>query len=258
MLYQDVVHDAEEYMVYESLPQPKLVQDSVLIEHGIGRLVRFNDTLKIIIDEPLIFCSIMGYCYRHDIDYPKHRVICKAAMTDNIGRSNPSEMFAVTALSQAFERAERIGEVLDFPVYNKPDWADEEGRVVQLIRNDEGHWETIPVSKLESPRPGEGKTAHSAQEVVDWLNKSTSEDRDTAFCYPVQYMGPDCIFLLELSSGRYVWVFLQVKLCASAGILPIADLKDAARSVIPESAWKIKSVGHLVLIPCNISDAASN
>jgi len=87
-----------------------------------------------------------------------------------------------------------------------------------------------------------GLAATSADGVIDWMNGQGDIERNPAFCYPGSHMGPDCIFLLRLSSGRFIWVFMQVKMCSGSGRIPLADLMDATRSVTPTRAWMVESV----------------
>ena len=98
-------------------------------------------------------------------------------------RFHPPQMFAVEAFCQSLERATKIADVLEFPLFHdRPDWASERGQVVQLIRsNVAGRWEAVSISSRGTRK---GLAATSADEVIGWMNGQSDIERNPAFCYP--------------------------------------------------------------------------
>jgi len=168
-----VIQDAIDHMAFALLPKPKPAGPGVgtLVKHGVGNLIGTEETLQTVVSEPLIFCSIMGHTHRYDGEQLRHKIICQAtAMIAGSVRFHPPQMFAVEAFCQSLERATKIADVLEFPLFHdRPDWASERGQVVQLIRsNVAGRWEAVSISSRHKKR-----TCRHICRRSDWLDERT-------------------------------------------------------------------------------------
>jgi hypothetical protein len=205
--------------------------EAMYVEYGFARFTD-SETQVVMMDEPLIFLAAIRWMNgAHQTSYK--------LLSRDIGQNEPNmcngfENYIVFSLDMIFGQNRRLSEIFSF-VGATPTWANMEVRLVSLYHPDSDEVEASLASFAGSRVPAAtlGMNAKSTDLIISWLNHR----QGPSFCFPHQSMGPDVMFVLQLSDGSLIWVALQVKWSKSKGGKEKLSKKlalDALRSVTPE------------------------
>lgn len=184
---------------------PHLGKDEAMyVEYGFAR---FDDseTRVVVIDEPLVLLAALEWMNKN------HRVSYKLLSRDISTHDrtfNGFENYIVFCLDLIFWKERRLSDVFTFHG-TAPSWADQEARIVSVYSPDSDHPEACAVcfSRLTASSVTSGMNAKSPELTMSWLKHR----QRPPFCFPHQSMGPDVMFILQLSDGSHIWVALQTK-----------------------------------------------
>lgn len=200
-----VVH----YLMRSTTTAPLDGKEAIFVEYGLARFVETDKPQAVKIDEPLVLLAAIKWMESN------HQTIHKTLSQEKSTRSTDSisngfENYIAFCLGVYFSKKRRLSDVFEFHG-EKPAWADLEAELVALHRPSPGNVEISIASFSDSRTPSVtlGTNAHSAREVLSWL-KHTDKMR-SPFCFPQASMGPDLIFILQLSDDSLIWVAVQGK-----------------------------------------------
>ncbi|KAG8815651.1 hypothetical protein FRC18_001409 [Serendipita sp. 400] len=165
-----------------------------LIEYG---LARFTRTGEIGIQEPLALVSILQYFQNNDYSLSKY-----LRTHLQFSRGNAFESIVLFALTELFLRHQRLGDVFAFHD-DSCELARSEGSIVRRT----SYGDFVPLGSIPSSPPIQLVTkAGNIREVTSWIQNGT-----TGWCIPPDYMGPDLLTWIQLTSSRRVLVAIQAK-----------------------------------------------
>ncbi|KAJ6617947.1 hypothetical protein B0H10DRAFT_1279962 [Mycena sp. CBHHK59/15] len=229
------------YWMRSNLASIPIIPDEYdFIEAGFARyskeLVDDSKHWHITLDEPLVILALIEWLKRCDVPFSERlRQAAAKAVTEANG-ANGLEEYLVLYFSAVFDGTTRINEVFDFHG-TSPSWVRKTARLVSLYK--------VPgQSQLEAGTVGESSgpcdtigMGGSFEETQRWL----SHDTRAPFCFPDKMMGPDILFILELSDGSRIWVAVQSKF-SSSNCLPKDVLIKAMATVAPEEYYGSRKV----------------
>ncbi|KAG8768995.1 hypothetical protein FRC15_004829, partial [Serendipita sp. 397] len=165
-----------------------------LIEYG---LARFTRTGQIGIQEPLALVSILQYFQNNDYSPSKY-----LRTHFQFSRGNAFESIVLFALTELFLRQQRLGDVFAFHD-DSCELAGSEGSIVRRTSNGD----FVPLGSIPSSPPIRLVTmAGNIREVTSWIQNGT-----TGWCIPPNYMGPDLLTWIQLTSSRRVLMAIQAR-----------------------------------------------
>ncbi|KAJ3927138.1 MAG: hypothetical protein NXY57DRAFT_965771 [Lentinula lateritia] len=215
------------------------------IVHGFAR-VKMTGVLKHIrIDEPLVMmaCAIWLNGSLESSAHSLYKYVANRIQDHNpsTGR-NGFEEFICFYLQQVFQKPRRLGQV-----FNLPDKQNPEKDIGSQRKLTEG---TTDIQSIgEAKLPGAlGLGVQSMDECVpltDWVKLKGH----TAFCFPMNEMGPDIMCFLKLEDDKgdpedftYVCLAIQCKFHQVDGELEPSTLKDAIATVTPRKFFAPRHV----------------
>ncbi|KAF8824290.1 hypothetical protein HHX47_DHR8000308 [Lentinula edodes] len=220
------------------------------IEYGLARILSKQGRKSIRIDEPLVLlsCSIW---FNHQ---PAHTLY--KTVTDNIQDHNPSagrngfEEFIALYLLNVFQTPTQLKNVFDFSgVAGKLNDQGLENKLATLVTlhldDNAGSSELVEgkICLFGDPRLsgpiGLGIASNGNPVLNDWLNLK----RHTAFCFPMNAMGPDILCFLKLedmanSDFTYVCLAIQCKFHRAEKDLAPLTLRKAVATITPEEFFE--------------------
>ncbi|KAJ3891308.1 hypothetical protein GG344DRAFT_47707, partial [Lentinula edodes] len=220
------------------------------IEYGLARIMSKQGRKSIRIDEPLVLlsCSIW---FNHQ---PAHTLY--KTVTDNIQDHNPStgrngfEEFIALYLLNVFQTPTQLKDVFDFSgVAGKLNDQGLENKLATLVTlhldDNAGSSELVEgkICLFGDPRLsgpiGLGIASNGNPVLNDWLNLK----RHTAFCFPMNAMGPDILCFLKLedmanSNFTYVCLAIQCKFHRAEKDLAPLTLRKAVATITPEEFFE--------------------
>ncbi|KAJ4479578.1 hypothetical protein C8J55DRAFT_475003 [Lentinula edodes] len=227
---------AHEYLFTSKLETCLGQDERAYIELGLARISGYNGQLSLKIDEPLVLLSCSVW-FNEQRSHTIYKTLAHHIQIHNptTGR-NGFEEFIAYYLLKVFQTPRKLNDVFDFACDN--DMGNREAQLVTLHldgsqRLVEGK---VSLAKGTSSLFGPiglsvGPEDHSA--LDEWLNLK----RPAAFCFPMNYMGPDIMCFLKLkgnSWGKFTYVCLaiQCKFYRSQSLKP-STLKGAIATVTP-------------------------
>ncbi|KAJ7665403.1 hypothetical protein DFH06DRAFT_312883 [Mycena polygramma] len=242
--------------VYDSLLRSGLStsfceQDNALVELGFARYTT-ADCTTICISEPLILLATTYYINENRSGQrPFGQSIWQYVVRGIGGRIdskfNGFETYLAFLLADAFATPVPLKDVFEF-TSPAPEWADQSARLVALSKD--------PKEKTregEPPPPPPKRRTHNfnwrehavpagrigetcdVKGTLEWLQHG----RQAPFCFPDNNMGPDILFVLELTNKKLIWVALQAKFLTDG--IDNGPLKDAIRTTVPHKYFVQKS-----------------
>ncbi|KAJ3917989.1 hypothetical protein F5877DRAFT_43543 [Lentinula edodes] len=232
------------------------------IAHGFAR-VNISEGRKLIrIDEPLVMMACAMW-FNGGPESDAHSLYKYVA--NRIQDHNPStgrngfEEFICFYLQQVFQKPRRLGQVFDLPDKENPQvesaLAQKQATLVTLHIDEVGSKRKLMEGTTDIRNIGEAKLPgalglgiKSMKEcipLIDWVKLKGH----TAFCFPMNEMGPDimCFLKLEDDQGKpedftYICLAIQCKFHQVDGELEPSTLKDAIATVTPRKFFAPRHV----------------
>ncbi|KAJ6469557.1 hypothetical protein C8R47DRAFT_1024034 [Mycena vitilis] len=241
--------------VYDSLLRSGLStsfceEDNALVEFGFARYTT-ADCTTVCISEPLILLATTYYINENGSGQRPFGPSIWQYVVRGIGgridsKFNGFETYLAFLLADAFATPVPLKDVFEF-ASPAPEWADQSARLVALSRDPpqetrDGEPPSPPIRRTHNfnwrehavPVGRIGETCN-VEGTLRWLN----HERQAAFCFPDNNMGPDILFVLELANKKLIWVALQAKFLADG--IDNGPLKDAIRTTVPHKYFVQKS-----------------
>ncbi|KAJ3885244.1 hypothetical protein GG344DRAFT_82945 [Lentinula edodes] len=229
------------------------------IAYGFAR-VKFSGELKRIrIDEPLVLMACAMWLNGSPGVMGAHSLYKYVA--NRIQDHNPStgrngfEEFICFYLQRVFQTPRRLGQVFDF-LDKKSALAQKRATLVTLQIDKVGTKRKLVEGTTDIQNIGEAKLPGALGLGIESLDESASLTdwvklkSHTAFCFPMNEMGPDIMCFLKLQGDKdnpedftYICLAVQCKFYQVDGELEPSTLKDAIATVTPR---KFFAPRHLV------------
>ena len=222
------------YLMRSVLPISLGKDEATYVEYGFARFTD-PETKTVAVDEPLVLLAATHWINaNHRTSY---KFFAKQIHLHDPA-SNGFENYIAFCIDMIFSsQRRRINEVFSF-VGTPPPWSELEAELVALHRTTttdlQGTVEQGSVRHFafSGPSLALGMNAKTPAETTAWLNHRSH----SPFCFPVDSMGPDLIFVLRLADGSTIWVALQAKFSSGKnGSLSRPFLRRAMRSVTPSN-----------------------
>ncbi|KAF9075340.1 hypothetical protein BDP27DRAFT_1399168 [Rhodocollybia butyracea] len=246
-LIQKISH---EYLFTSKLATGIGRNESKYIQLGFARIRRESGGYVTTIDEPLVLlaCSIWFNNKHSDSIYSTLAVVY-------------SSMIRVDGMDMDWKKRRKLNDIFDFSKVGKDNniLGNKLATLVTLHLDDSGELVEGKV-RLSSTEPslfgpvglriGAGSKGHSV--LKDWV----SLKRHTAFCFPMNHMGPDIMCFLKLEDAKeekaqgdeddqfdspstYVCLAIQCKLYRARGsLVPPMKLREAIATITPQDFFK--------------------
>ncbi|KIJ99806.1 hypothetical protein K443DRAFT_8140 [Laccaria amethystina LaAM-08-1] len=219
------------YLMRSVLPVTLGKDEATYVEYGFARFVD-PETKTVAVDEPLVLLAATHWINAN------HRTSYKFFAKQihlHEPTSNGFENYIAFCIDMIFSQRRRINEVFSF-VGTPPPWSDLEAELVALHRTTIGlgtvEQGSVRHFAFSGPSLALGMNVKTPAETTAWLNHCSH----SPFCFPVDSMGPDLIFVLRLADGSTIWVALQAKFSSGKnGSLSRPFLRRAMRSVTPSN-----------------------
>ncbi|KAF5349975.1 hypothetical protein D9756_009205 [Leucocoprinus leucothites] len=215
---------------------PHLGKDETMyVEYGFAR---FDDseTRVIVIDEPLVLLA--ATCWMNNSGSYAYKLLSHEIST--YGHNfNGFENYITFCIDLIFSRSRRLSDVFTFHG-TVPAWAKLEARLVSTYCPSSDVSEISPAcfARATGSSVTLGMNAKTPNLTVSWLQNH----QRPPFCFPHQSMGPDVIFVLQLSDQSLIWVALQTKWSiGKKGKLAKDLLLHAMKSVTPSKFFLDKN-----------------
>ncbi|KAJ3847913.1 hypothetical protein EV368DRAFT_50309 [Lentinula lateritia] len=232
------------------------------IAHGFARVNISGGRKLIRIDEPLVMMACVMW-FNGGPESDAHSLYKYVA--NRIQDHNPStgrngfEEFICFYLQQVFQKPRRLGQVFDLPDKENPQvestLAQKQATLVTLHIDEVGSKRKLMEGTTDIQNIGEAKLPgalglgiKSMKEcipLIDWVKSKAH----TAFCFPMNEMGPDmmCFLKLEDDQGKpedftYICLAIQCKFHQVDGELEASTLKDAIATVTPRKFFAPRHV----------------
>jgi len=216
------------YLMRSVLPLTLGKDEATYVEYGFARFVD-PDTKTVAVDEPLVLLAATHWINaNHRTSY---KFFAKQIHLHDPA-SNGFENYISFCIDMIFSQRRRINEVFSF-VSTPPPWSEQEAELVAFHRTT-GTVEagTVRHFAFSGPSLALGINAKTPEETIAWLDHRSH----SPFCFPVDSMGPDLIFVLRLADRSMIWVALQAKFSSGKnGSLSRPFLRRAMRSVTPSN-----------------------
>ncbi|KAJ3863954.1 hypothetical protein EV359DRAFT_42105 [Lentinula novae-zelandiae] len=237
------------------------------IAYGFARVKNAGVRTLIRIDEPLVMmaCAMWLNGSPESDAHSLYKYVANRIQDHNpsTGR-NGFEEFICFYLQQVFQKPRRLGQVFDLPDKENPKkdsvlaqkWAtlvtlhiDEIGSKRKLMEG------TTDIQNIgEAKLPGAlGLGIQSMDECIPLINWVKLKAH-TAFCFPMNEMGPDimCFLRLEDDKGKpedftYICLAIQCKFHQVDGELEPSTLRDAIATVTPRKFFAPRHVSQISL-----------
>ncbi|KAJ3848972.1 hypothetical protein EV368DRAFT_86024 [Lentinula lateritia] len=232
------------------------------IAHGFARVKNYGGLTLIRIDEPLVMmaCAIWLNGSHESDAHSLHKYVSNRIQDHNpsTGR-NGFEEFLCFYLQRVFRKPRRLGQVFDLRDKQNPEaesaLAQKHATLVTLHIDEVGSQRKLVEGTTDIENIGEAKlpgalglAIESMEEcvpLIDWVKLKGH----TAFCFPMNEMGPDimCFLKLENNNGNpedftYICLALQCKFHQVDGELEPSTLKDAIATVTPRKFFAPRHV----------------
>ncbi|KAH7872280.1 uncharacterized protein C8R40DRAFT_1117520 [Lentinula edodes] len=232
------------------------------IAHGFARVKNSGGLTLIRIDEPLVMmaCAIWLNGSHESDAHSLYKYVANRIQDHNpsTGR-NGFEEFMCFYLQRVFRKPRRLGQVFDLRDKQNPEaesaLAQKRATLVTLHIDEVGSQRKLVEGTTDIENIGEAKlpgalglAIESTEECVplfDWVKLKGH----TAFCFPMNEMGPDimCFLKLEDDNGNpedftYICLALQCKFHQVDGELEPSTLKDAIATVTPRKFFAPRHV----------------
>lgn len=215
--------------------------EKLWVEYGLGRFRKEQGAARVVFDEPLVVAAANRWL-NAESDRSYAYFARNIGSNGNKGSSNGFENYIVYCLHLIFgsEKGRKLKQVFTFHDHI-PRWAEKKrAKLVSVYLSSTGslHIDTVTHTQFGGPSATLGTYTETAEETLAWLGHGSR----TPFCFPCRNMGPDVIFVLELSNKKLIWVALQVKYSESNGnrSLDKSTLEHAVRSVTPKHFFRDK------------------
>ena len=219
---------------------PYLGRDETMyVEYGFARFDD-SDTRVIVIDEPLVI--VAAICWMDQNCRETYRCLSREISTHEKS-FNGFENYIVYCIDLIFSEARRLSDVFNFHG-QVPPWANMEAKLVSVYRLSLDKVEICVAcfARTTASSANLGTNAKSSDRTMSWLEHR----RHSPFCFPDQSMGPDIMFVLQLSDQSLIWVALQTKYSKGRkGRLEKGLLRHAIASVTP-SNYFLDKVSYLI------------
>ncbi|KIL61574.1 hypothetical protein M378DRAFT_166683 [Amanita muscaria Koide BX008] len=230
------------YVMRSIFPGPFGDDEQLWIEYGLGRLRKEQGAARVVFDEPLVVAAANRWL-NAESDRSYAYFARNIGSNENRGSSNGFENYIVYCLHLIFgvEKGRKLKQVFTF--HDRiPRWAKKKrAKLVSVYVSSTGSLHVDPVkhAQFNGPSATLGTYTETAEETLAWLG----HDSRTPFCFPCCNMGPDVIFVLELTNKKLIWVALQVKYSKSNGnkSLDKSTLEHAVRTVTPQHFFRDKN-----------------
>ncbi|KAF8591868.1 hypothetical protein K439DRAFT_1656340 [Ramaria rubella] len=156
-------------------------------------------------------------------------------LKDNASRWQAFEDAVTIYLYRAFQPEVRLTEI-EYFFGDIPSWAHCGATLVTFTRDASTNFTWASVDLSSEPRaPGcvMGRSNSNWEDVIEWLH----DPEDIAVCLPDNMMGPDHLFLLQLTDGRLLLGAMQDKCHSAKQQLSEREIQDAIKSVTPSSYY---------------------
>ncbi|KAJ6487596.1 hypothetical protein C8R45DRAFT_993714, partial [Mycena sanguinolenta] len=217
------------------------ISETEFVQYGFARFLpetTQNNTEMARIDEPLALLALAHWF--NAFDESLHNKLALSVEQNSASGENALEKYLAFCFSGLFSdtsRSRRLDEIFTF-AKPAPKWARQTATLVSLRNN--------PMSKLGGPevsrvdwwsRPSYSLaiSQKASSYTLDWLQHKMREP----ICFPAREMGPDLLFILQLESGKRIWVAVQSKY-ASSTQLDAESLRIALRSVTPAKYFSLQ------------------
>ncbi|KAJ3876584.1 hypothetical protein F5051DRAFT_453698 [Lentinula edodes] len=232
------------------------------IVHGFARFKMTGVLKHIRIDEPLVMmaCAIWLNGSLESDAHSLYKYVANRIQDHNpsTGR-NGFEEFICFYLQQVFQKPRRLGQVFNLPDKQNPEkdsaLAKKRATLVTLHIDEVGSQRKLTEGTTDIQNIGEAKLpgalglgVQSMDECVsltDWVKLKGH----TAFCFPMNEMGPDIMCFLKLEDDKgdpedftYVCLAIQCKFHQVDGELEPSTLKDAIATVTPRKFFAPRHV----------------
>ncbi|KAJ3859927.1 hypothetical protein EV359DRAFT_50111 [Lentinula novae-zelandiae] len=236
-----------DYLLRSRLDRWLGTDENDYIAHGFARVKNSGGLTLIRIDEPLIMMACAIWLNgSHESDAHS---LYKYDHNPSAGR-NGFEEFMCFYLQWVFQKPRRLGQVFDLRDKQNPEaesaLAQKRATLVTLHIDEVGSQRKLVEGTTDIENIGEAKlpgalglAIESTEEcvpLIDWVKLKGH----TAFCFPMNEMGPDimCFLKLEDNNGNpedftYICLALQCKFHQVDGELEPSILKDAIATVSP-------------------------
>ncbi|KAJ6487603.1 hypothetical protein C8R45DRAFT_868593 [Mycena sanguinolenta] len=229
------------------------ISETEFVQYGFARFLP-ETTQKNIemarIDEPLALLALAHWF--NAFGESLHHKLALSVGQNSASGENALENYLAFCFSGLFSDtrgSRRLDEIFTF-AKPAPAWAKQRATLVSLHSDTTSKSKKPEVSRVDWwSRPSYSLATHPSQDAsvtLDWLQHKLR----VPICFPAQKMGPDLLFILQLESGKMIWVAVQSKY-ASSTLLDTESLKKALRSVTPakyfSSQPKNKRLAHKFL-----------
>ncbi|KAJ6449438.1 hypothetical protein C8R47DRAFT_358486 [Mycena vitilis] len=216
------------------------------VEYGFARFAPRNAAarvdsqqrpFKVVLDEPLVLLALEQWLGEKDL--PIHEGLSLRARLGehSASGSNGLEEYFAFYLSTVFNDDTPLTSIFRFDPAQIPDWAKKPAKLVSLY-NRERPWDRDPgriQDELESGRVTQASRPSVSLGIGKDVKKWLDHRSEAPFLFPDTNMGPDIMFVLELSdeARSRIWVAVQSKY-SDETLLVKPQLESALRSVTPQ------------------------
>jgi len=174
------------------------------VEYGFAR---FSNSKNIIVDEPLVLLAVLHHFTTERLWKLRSFLLEAFSNSDESGKGLSLERLRAYLLVLALRSPICLSTVFDF--IGNAALKDETARLVATHRAADDQWVSSPVDISSNATPTNifSHTPRNDEQILSWLNNPAR----TVFCFPVEAIGADLTFLLELSDGHHVRVVIRFK-----------------------------------------------
>jgi hypothetical protein len=201
-------------------------KETRMIQYGFAY---FGKEGTIQVDEPLVLLAAKNWLAKEQFTLDRY---LGDTLRHSAGRGSAWEDFLAIYFVQAFENGQSLDKVFQFydPV---PPWSCESAQIVTLsITGEDICVSQVDMSQSRLGGFGFGYNVAGFKDDLEWFKNP----RNTPFLFPSNYLGPDIVFVLQLSNERLVWVVVQARYCSELW-LGEKVAKDAMRTLTPDKFY---------------------
>ncbi|TCD60770.1 hypothetical protein EIP91_009539 [Steccherinum ochraceum] len=204
---------------YADAAPSELVEDS--LAHIISGFARVSEPLPMLALSTWVEENLGGPGFKTAASHLSHRFADKAS------RALAMETAITLYLASVVKLNKPLKEIFCFVGHEPPNWASSGAVIVACLGHGQFADLNFPSKYLSHPQLV--LRADTRLQTENWFRQPDG----IPFLFPDNRCGPDCMFLVRLTSGKYVWIAVQVKNHEEA--LGTTTVKDAIRSVTPNT-----------------------